>query len=238
MSGSVSELTQLPLLKGIASETLQKVIETAKRRYLSRKGSILSTEDLSDRLYILLDGQIKMLRPSVGGDESLQQRLGEGDVFCLVSMVSGVHCGSYGETLGSCTLLSWPHRVFVGLMEEDRQLHVNVLNLLAQQVEVERHKRCLSQCSNVGARVAGYLLYLNDTDRCNETIDLRPITLSAQELGMARETMSRTFTSFERLGIVHCSRGIITIRDHERLQLIADGMECCCEGDKKLRHVE
>jgi len=238
MSGSVSELTQLPLLKGIASETLQKVIETAKRRYLSRKGSILSTEDLSDRLYILLDGQIKMLRPSVGGDESLQQRLGEGDVFCLVSMVSGVHCGSYGETLGSCTLLSWPHRVFVGLMEEDRQLHVNVLNLLAEQVEVERHKRCLSQCSNVGARVAGYLLYLNDSHRCNETIDLRPITLSAQELGMARETMSRTFTSFERLGIVHCSRGIITIRDYERLQLIADGMECCCEGDKKLRHVE
>ena len=182
----------------------------------------------------MLDGQIKMLRASVGGDESLQQRLGEGDVFCLVSMVSGVHCGSYGESMGSCTLLSWPHRVMIDLMEKDRQLHMNVLHLLAQQVEMERHKRCLSQCSNVGARVAGYLLYLNETScRDDESIDLRPITLSAQELGMARETMSRTFSAFERSGLLTCCRGIIKICDCERLQMIADGMECDCDHEKR-----
>ena len=219
------------LLQRVKPETLQAVLETAKQRSLSRRGAILSTDELSERLYVLLDGQMKMLRPSVGGDESLQQRLGPGDVFCLVSMVSGVHCGSYGESLGPCTLICWPHRVFIRLMETDRQLHVNVLNYLAHQVEMERHKRCLSQCSNVQARVAGYLLYLYESDHCGDkTVDLRPISLSAQELGMARETMSRTFTSFERLGLVHCCRGLITIEDQERLQLIADGMECCFDS--------
>nr|WP_320115834.1 Crp/Fnr family transcriptional regulator [uncultured Desulfuromonas sp.] len=236
MSGSVGELTQLPLLKGVSATTLQSVIETAKRRYLPKKGVMLSSEDLSQRLFVLLEGQIKVLRPSVGGDESLQQRLGEGDVFCLVSMVSGAHCGSYGESMGPCTLLSWPHRVFIDLMEKDRNLHVNVLNLLAQQVEVERHKRCLSQCSNVGARVAGYLLYLDETRCCrSESIDVRPITLSAQELGMARETMSRTFSAFERSGIVKCCRGLVKIHDHERLQMIADGMECECGCETEQR---
>lgn len=236
MSGSVGELAQLPLLKDVSPATLQSVLETAKRRYLPRKGIMISSEDLSKRLYLLLEGQIKVMRPSVGGDESLQQRLGEGDVFCLVSMVSGTHCGGYGESMGACTLLSWPHRVFVELMEKDRTLHVNVLNLLAQQVEIERHKRCLSQCSNVGARVAGYLLYLDETGRNRgDSVDVRPITLSAQELGMARETMSRTFSAFERLGIIKCCRGLVRIHDYERLQMIADGMECACGFETERR---
>jgi CRP-like cAMP-binding protein len=230
MFNALGALCHSPLFKGVAAETLQSVNAAARRRSLLRKGAILSSEELSDKLYVVLSGRLKMLRHSVGGDESLQQRLGEGDVFCLVSMVAGGQCGSYGESLGPCTLLYWSQRLFVSLMEQDRQLHMNVLRLLARQVEVERHKRCLCQCANVGARVAGYLLFLKETLGDSETIDLRPMTLSAQELGMARETMSRTFSSFERAGLVDCHRGVITVRDYDRLQLIADGLE----GDRSL----
>jgi len=238
MFNALGALCHSPLFKGVAAETLQSVSGAARRRSLLRKGAILSSEELSDKLYVVLSGQLKMLRHSVGGDESLQQRLGEGDVFCLVSMVAGGQCGSYGESLGPCTLLCWSQRLFVSLMEQDRQLHMNVLNLLARQVEVERHKRCLTQCSNVGSRVAGYLLFLQETQGRQETIDLRPITLSAQELGMARETMSRTFSSFERSGLVDCHRGVITIRDYDRLQLIAEGMEGCCSPDLFINGVD
>jgi len=234
MFSAFGEVCRSPLLKGIAAETMQSLSASVKRRCLPRKGAILSSEELSDKLYVVLSGQLKMLRPSVSGDETLQQRLTEGDPFCLVSMVAGGHCGSYGESLGSCTLLCWSHRLFISMMEQDHRLHMNVLNLLASQVKVERHMRCLSQCSNVGARVAGYLLFLQEAQGDAETIDLRPITLSAQELGMARETMSRTFSSFERSGLVHCRRGVITICDHERLQLIAEGMDGRCSSDSAL----
>ena len=229
MSGSVRELIQLPLFKGISPKTLQCVIETARRRYFPRKGVIFGPEELSQHLFILLEGQIKVLRPSVGGDESLQQRLGEGDVFCLVSMVSGEHLCSYAEGLEASRLLSWPHELILELMDQDRQLCANVLLLLARQLEEERIKHCLTQCSNVASRIASFLLYRSKSESwfsqspAKDQVDLRPISLSAQELGIARETMSRTFSTLERQGVISCCRGLIKICDHERLRLIADG---------------
>lgn len=238
MSGSFSELLGLPLFRDVSPAALKALAEHGSHRNLAKKGVMISSEELSQRLHVLLSGRMKMVRPTAGGDESVQQRLEEGDVFCLVSMVSGLHCGSYGESMEPCTLLSWPHRAFAQLMEKDRQLHVNMLRQLTQQVELERHKRCLVQCSNIAMRVAGYLLLQRQT-RCridSDYIDLRPITLSAQELGMARETMSRTFSALERSGVVLCCRGVIKICDHERLQMIADGMDICCDLPCKINN--
>lgn len=179
-----------------------------------------------------------MLRTGSGGEESLQQRLMPGDIFCPAAMVSGQGCGSYAVSLESCQLLSWSHRWFNRLMEQDGQLRKNLMLLLARHVEEERHKRCLLQCVNVRAKVASFLLARinqndNDLSAVPETIDeidLRPISLTAQELGMARETMSRAFSTFEQDGILYCRRGLIRVRDCSRLQMIVDGGDgCCCQ---------
>ena len=225
------KITTLPLLQGLSDQTTTTLLANGRRSSLTRKGSILSGDDLSQRLYVLLDGRMKMLRPSTGGEESLQQRLMPGDIFCPAAMVSGEGCGSYAESLGPCQLLSWPHRQFHRLMEQDERLRTNLLMLLARHVEEERNKRCLSQCVNVRARVAAFLLArINQNDNTPPEIDLRPMSLTAQELGMARGTMSRAFSTFERDGILYRHRGLIQVRDYSRLQMIADGSNgCCCQ---------
>ena len=238
MGNDPRKITTLPLLKGLSERTTTALLASGRRSSLTRKGSILSSHDLSQRLYILLNGRMKMLRPGGGGEESLQQRLMPGDIFCPSAMVSGEGCRSYAESLGACQLLSWPHREFHRLMEEHEQLRTNLMMLLARHVEEERNKRCLSQCVNVRAKVASFLLARisqndNDLSATPETIDeidLRPISLTAQELGMARETMSRAFSTFEQDGILYCRRGLIRVRDCSRLQMIVDGVDgCCCQ---------
>nr|WP_320049587.1 Crp/Fnr family transcriptional regulator [uncultured Desulfuromonas sp.] len=228
MAGDGFCFTRMALFADVSAETLRRLAVSARQRSLPR-GGIVAAEDVSCRIFLVLKGSVKMVRPSAGGDEALQQRLFPGDVFCLVSMVSGGHLCSYGEGLEASRLLSWPHELILELMDQDRQLCANVLLLLARQLEEERIKRCLAQCSNVASRIASFLLYRSKSESpssqapANDQIDLRPISLSAQELGIARETMSRTFSTLERQGVISCYRGLIKICDHERLRLIADG---------------
>jgi CRP-like cAMP-binding protein len=212
----------------LKTTTLNTLVERGRISTFERKGLLLSSEDLSTRLYLLLDGKMKMLRPTSGGEESLQQRLTTGDIFCSAALVSGQSCCSYAESLTSVKLLSWPHRQFRQLMEDDDQLHKNLIKLLAQQIEEERAKRCLSQCINVRAKVATFLITLINERKSLNTmqVDLRPISLSAQELGMARETMSRTLSKFEKTAVITCQRGLIDIHDTAQLQRIADGLDC------------
>lgn len=233
MSNDPEQITTLPLLMDLQPVTVNTLVERGRITTFERKGLLLSSEDLSTRLYLLLDGKMKMLRPTSGGEESLQQRLTTGDIFCPAALVSGENCCSYAESLNAVKLLSWPHRQFRQLMEEDDQLHKNLIKLLAHQIEEERAKRCLSQCINVRAKVATFLIALiNESKNINTLktmqIDLRPISLSAQELGIARETMSRTLSKFEKSAVITCQRGLIDIHDTVQLQLIADGLDCCC----------
>lgn len=115
-------------------------------------------------------------------------------------------------------------------MAEQDQLSSNILTLLAHQIEDERQQRCLSQCAPVKTRIAAFLLARLERTAgrlCHDVaaIDVRPISLTAQELGIARETVSRTFSRFEQCGILHCRRGLIHICDSERLRRIADGSD-------------
>ncbi len=235
MGNNATEISALLLLQNLKSSTISALIERGRRSSLERKGMILSREDLSSRLYLLLEGKMKMMRPTISGEESLQQRLTSGDIFCSAALASGRGCCSYAESLSQVHLLSWPHRQFRQLMKEDDHLHSNLIQLLATQIEEERSKRCLSQCANVRAKVATHLISLiNKNNRLASsaalTVDLRPISLTAQELGMVRETMSRTLSKFEQAGTITCQRGLIDIRDTRQLQLIANGIDCgCCQ---------
>lgn len=233
MCNDSTKIAELPLLKNLKPTTLCALLERGKRTFFDRKGLVLGSEDISNRLYLLLDGKMKMMRPVSGGEESLQQRLTTGDIFCPAALASGRGCCSYAESLTAVHLLSWPHRQFRQLMDEDDQLHRNLIQLLAHQIEDERAKRCLSQCINVRVKVATFLTSLikqNTTadSPATQQIDLRPISLTAQELGIARETMSRTLSKFEQAKIINCQRGLIDVCDSAQLQRIADGLDCHC----------
>ncbi|MBW2187012.1 MAG: Crp/Fnr family transcriptional regulator [Deltaproteobacteria bacterium] len=240
MGNDQSKITELPLLMNLKKSTVDALVERGRRSTFDRKGLLLSSEDLSSRLFLILEGKMKVLRPTSGGEESLQQRLISGDIFCPAALILRKGCCSYAESLTQVQLLSWPHRQFRQLMDEDDQLHRNLIELLAHQIEEERTKRCLSQCINVRAKVATFLISSINQNKTSELstplkIDLRPISLTAQELGIARETMSRTLSKLEQLEIITCQRGLIDVHDSLQLQLIADGLDCnCCRQRIKI----
>ncbi|GEM_PF-1181021 len=227
-----SELRALPLFADLQPATLRELLHT-RRVHRATRNAIIGVDALAQRLFVLLEGRMKMVRPNGAGEEVLQQRIGKGDIFCPVAMLAPCPCSSYAQCLGACQYVSWPQRLFRRLLAADGQLQANLLSYLATQVEVERTRRCLTQGGNVHARVATYLL-----SRCNSAattaqgvqVDLRPLVLTAQELGIARETLSRTLALFERERILHSKRGVVELHAFKVLRAIADGEGSCCSS--------
>lgn len=217
-----------PIFSNIDERAYIVLIKAARHHQLPCRGAIISSEELSQRFYLLVEGRMKTLRSVICGEEALQQQLQVGDVLCPVAMLGEQKCSGYAASLCPCQLLSWSHRQFRNFMEQEKQLRENLIMLMVKQVDRERHKCCLMQCSNLRARVAAALLArANELGRCapssQTTIDLRPISLSAQELGMARETLSRILSAFEHEGIISCQRGLIRVSKLSHLQIIVDG---------------
>lgn len=224
------ELTAAPLFEDIKPATLQELM-SGGRIHGAERYSIIGVESLSQRLFLLIDGRMKMVRPSCGGDEVLIQSLIPGDIFCAVAMLAARPCCSYAQCLGVCEYVSWTHRLFRRLMTIDEQLQTNLLSHLAAQIEEERDRRCLTQCVNVHARVAVYLLSRCDAATRNGQgmyeVDLRPLSLTAQEIGIARETLSRTLTAFGQEQILCSRRGVVELHSTTGLRAIADGKRTC-----------
>lgn len=230
-----SELRALPLFANLQPTTLQELLR-ARRVHSAARNDIISIDTLSQRLFILLDGRMKMVRPNAAGEEALEQCMGKGDIFCPVAMLATRPCCSYAQCLGACQYVSWSHRLFRHLLAQDGQLQANLLSHLATQVDEERTKRCLTQCVNVHARIATYLLSrcskvgrtgTTESSAQNFQIDLRPLVLTAQELGIARETLSRSLALFDREQILRSRRGVVELYAPNELRAVADGERVC-----------
>ncbi len=218
--------TWLADLNDVARDTL---LSTAKKRALPRRGMMISSDELSQRIFLLLSGRMNLLMPVSSGEEALLQQLRPGDVFCPVALLRGGGCAGYALSMGACLLLGWTHEQFRAVMHADRRLYEHLFATLAEQVDTERHKRCLLQCANVRVRVAAALLaqvrrQYGEDCRGVVSVDIGSISLAARELGMARETMSRILSAFEAEGILLRCRGVVKILALARLRDVGDGL--------------
>jgi DNA-binding Lrp family transcriptional regulator len=61
------------------------------------------------------------------------------------------------------------------------------------------------------------------------TIDVRPLSLTAQELGIARETLSRSLKRLVERHAIHYEGGQIQVINMEALEAVLEETECACQ---------
>lgn len=81
-------------------------------------------------------------------------------------------------------------------------------------------------------QVAAYLLLKIKQDHCLRkfvcSVDLKPISLTAQELGIARETLSRCLQRLVKCEGITCQRGTIQLTSIACLEAVLEETECRC----------
>ena len=228
-------LRRAPLLEGLDDSFCAQIATSARSRDYKKRLGRIDTDELSTRLHFVMNGEMHLLRISPDGQECLIERYLPGDFFCLSSLLSGRCCSSHVVSAASSQVLFWSQEWFRHLLQSDSRFYGNLLKQMARQIEQERSLRTLSRCAGTDSKLVAYLLHKLDHAHCSIqhktlVVDLRPIGLTAQELGVARETLSRSLQRLVRVDGISYQRGQVHIANSRLLERLLEESACCHHG--------
>ena len=221
-------LRRIYLFSGLPEADLEPLARMSVRKNFSRGATIFWEGKEAQGFYILITGQIKLIKSSPDGKEYIIRLVGTGETFAEAAVFGEIPYPVTAMTLEDCQTLYFPKAPFLSHLAATPALARNMLATLSRLMfHLTQQLEDLS-LKEVSARLARYIL-----ERCENTHGtiargLRcelPTTKTqlAAYLGTISETLSRTLSRFKSLGLIEVDKGKITIIDPVALQKMAKG---------------
>jgi CRP/FNR family transcriptional regulator, dissimilatory nitrate respiration regulator len=221
-------LTRIYLFSKIEVADLKTLAEMAVRKNFPRQTTIFREGKEAQGFYILLTGQIKLVKSSLDGKEYIIRLVGPGETFAEAAVFGDIPYPATAISLEDCQTLFFPKGPFLQNLAASPTLARNMLATLSRLLlHLTKQLEDLS-LKEVSARLARYLL-----ERCQVThgeiaagLSLELPTTKTQlaaYLGTISETLSRTLSRFKNMGLIEVDKGKITILDPVALQRMAQG---------------
>lgn len=217
-------LSQVDLFKGLAVEQLDAVARIASDKEYTKGQMIFSEGDEGEGFYLVINGRVKVYKLSPDGKEQIMHIFGPGQPFAEVPVFEGSRYPANAEAMEHSRLFFFPKKAFIGLIQENPSLAMNMLASLSQRLKQFSHLIESLSLKEVPGRLASYLLYLSDKNGSMEefALDIAKSQL-ASLLGTIPETLSRIFTKMGNQNLIRISGPQIIILDREGLEDLAEG---------------
>ena len=187
------------------------------------RGQVVFAEgDPGDRLYVVVDGKIKLGTTSNDGRESLLAVLGPGEMFGELSLFDPGPRTATATALTETTLLGLGHEALGPWLKGRPGVAQALLKALAQRLRRTNENLSDLVFSDVPGRVAKALVELNEkfgekrSDGFYVEHDLTQEEI-AQLVGASRETVNKALADFASRGWVKLEPRAVIVLDYERL---------------------
>ena len=175
-----------------------------------------------DALYLVNSGFIKTVLFDEAGNEQVLNFPMKGDILGMDS----VHTSQYTSeaiALSDCDIILLPFKTIIGLSRSYEQLEQAIFVLMSRELSRQQIRLSMHGTSSAEARVAKFLLNLSERfaglGYSKTTFNLRMTRNDiGSYLGLTLETVSRTLSALNELGIIAVSQRHITINDATALQ--------------------
>jgi CRP/FNR family transcriptional regulator len=218
-------IKQCPLFAGVTEADLDELLPLARAREYEKGELLFSDGDPAAGFYILASGKVKIYKLSPEGKERILHIIHPVATFAEAAIFGDGRYPAYAEPLEKSTLVFFPKREFLTLLNEQGRIAINMiaglsrfLRQFATQVEELTFK-------DVPARLARYVLDLAEAGTGTVTLPISKSQL-ASNLGTVSETLSRTLRKLSDDDLIQVRGRNIDILDRERL---ADLAESCRE---------
>jgi CRP-like cAMP-binding protein len=221
-------LRRIYLFSGIAEADLAVLARMAVKKIFPRQATIFGEGKEAQGFYLLITGQVKLLKSSPEGKEYIIRLVDPGETFAEAAVFGDIPYPATAIALEDCHTLFFPKGPFLAYLATSPAL---ARNMLATSSRLMLHlTKQLEDISlkEVSARLARYIL-----ERCHHmhgeiSAGLHcelPTTKTqlAAYLGTISETLSRTLSRFKSLGLIEVDKGKITIVDPVALHKMAEG---------------
>ncbi|MCI0668333.1 MAG: helix-turn-helix domain-containing protein [Methylococcaceae bacterium] len=205
----------------------------AKGHYLYR------LSDPFEALFMILSGSVKSCRLDEEGNELIVGFHIPGDLLAL-DAIGGRSYPSSAIVLEDCFVCKIPYRLFDERFSDSPRLHSELIRQAAQALRSEHLHSVFLRKNPADERLA---LFLADLSRRlesrNYACDRFDLSLSRRDignyLGLALETVSRSFSRLQDAGLITVRHRHIVIHDRQHLEILGRG---CAESGPNVRRVQ
>ena len=214
-------LLKVPLFSQLEPAELERVTEISRERTYPRNSVILFEDDPGDALYVVAEGQVKVVLIGEDGREVILSVLGEGEFFGEMALIDDEPRSAHVIAMEDSTLLVLRREDFQGILKQTPSIALALLRELSRRLRRVDEKVGSLVLLDVNGRVAQLLLDLADEAASNRITRRLTHHTIAQMIGSSRETVSRTMRELVDKGYIEVSRREILIRDRAALEVSA-----------------
>ncbi|MDD2391184.1 MAG: Crp/Fnr family transcriptional regulator [Desulfobacterales bacterium] len=223
MKFNTDTISSCTLFSGLDSEQRQQINGIAVKKIFQKGETVFFEGDSGNGFFLIIDGQIKIVKVSPDGKEKILNIFGSGETFGEVPVFSAGAFPASAQSIGRSRVLYFPKDDFVALISANPSMALNMMAVLSKRLREFTVQIEQLSMKDVSARLAAYLLYLsNEAGSDHDTVHL-PISKRhlSSLLGTIPETLSRIFAKMTESNIVHIHGPHVRIRDREQLKNLA-----------------
>lgn len=219
-------LGQLPFFKDISQPDLEQINQSFHEIGYDGGEIICFAGDPAERLFVVADGRVKLVRHTLAGKDVLLDMLTSGEFFgSLASLGDDVYPDTAQAQTPVC-VLTISKDAFRHILDRHPSVTLKVVDIMAARLRAAHERVRQLSVSPVEGRIAHVLLVLSEKfGKESEVGLLIQVPLAREDLasmaGTTPESASRVMSQFQKEGLVDAGRQWVAVLDRARLEAIA-----------------
>jgi CRP/FNR family transcriptional regulator len=177
-----------------------------------------------DMLYIVNSGFLKTVMIDASGNEQILGFPMKGDLFGM----DGIHAKQYASetvALSNCDIILIPFKKFIAMGKTHAELETAIYSVMSRELLREHAMVSMLGSLSAEARVARFLVNLSERfsemGYSGKQFNLRMTRHEiGSYLGLTLETVSRTLSAFNEIGLIAVDQRAIEIKDAQALKTL------------------
>ncbi|MCW3784401.1 Crp/Fnr family transcriptional regulator [Defluviimonas salinarum] len=216
----------LPPFVRLSRGEIREILDQAVSKRYEEGAAIFREGQEADRFFLLLDGYIRVVRTTPGGDQIIALHIPPGQLFGIAPALTSDRYPATAVAAAECVALSWPVRLWPEFTATYDGFATEVARTLGQRLGEFQAKVTELATKAVEQRVAAAVLRMaNQSGRPTEAgIEIAfPVTRQniSEMTGTTLHTVSRLLAAWEKDGIVRSTRRHIVVTAPERLAALS-----------------
>lgn len=221
-----SLLVNLPPFRRLSQPQIRAILDAATPLRFDAGTAVFSEGTPVDRFFLLLDGHIRVVRTTPGGDQIIALHIAPGQLFGIGAAIGRTTYPATAMTADDCVALAWPNRMWAEFVQSYDGFATETYKVVGERVGEMNNRIVEMATQQVEQRIACALLRLvtQAGRKVQDGIEIdMPITRQnlSDMTGTTLHTVSRLLSGWERDGIVQSERRKITVTAPHRLVMLS-----------------
>ena len=125
----IRRLADVPMFAGLPPGRIESAMRAATMRIAKTGERIITEGDKADNFYVIAEGEVEVTQHGDSGEELMLRRMGPGEFFGEIGLLSGVLRTASVRSTQDVTLISLPGEAFLELVSAGQGLTYRLLDL-------------------------------------------------------------------------------------------------------------